>query len=363
MDGRLNIRRIAIAVFLGLSLGGIFCILLTAYIEYHQPIAVAITQTTIASIDNSSVPMRPVATIDTPESSSIRIRFAGDMMFDRNVHARSGKNLAYPFAHLPADWFESPDYSVANLEGVVTDKRRAPEKTIDFQFDPAIVPVLKAQGLDALSQANNHSLDQGFLGYQDSVNRLRAAGFLVFGHQVHDDIGALATTTIRGTRFAFLGFNTTDNTLDRVEASSTIAIAKQQAEKTIVFMHWGQEYRNTPPPDVIDNAHWLIDHGVDIVIGGHPHWTQGISEYKGKPIVWSLGNFIFDQEFSEEVQNGLSIDLVYSPELSIELHPVRIDVSQPRVLEGEEKQKRLDYLAGISDSSLAGQIKAGMIHF
>jgi poly-gamma-glutamate synthesis protein (capsule biosynthesis protein) len=295
-----------------------------------------------------------------------RVLFVGDIMLERNVAARSqaAHDQAYPFRKLPDGWFKSFDYSVANLEGVVTDQRRPPNKTIDFMFDPSVVGLLKQEGIDAVSQANNHSLDQGAIGYADSVRRLREGGLLVFGHQVEDNSIAMATTTVNGLRLAFLGYNTTDNPLDRVAAAEDIKQARAQADKVIVFMHWGIEYQDHPDPASIELAHWFVDQGVDIVIGGHPHWSRGISSYKGHPILWSLGNFIFDQDFSTETQNGLTVALdLDEVSTTIELMPVSIIQSQPALLEGDAKTNRLNYLAGLSDPDLRDQVRAGKIAF
>lgn len=298
--------------------------------------------------------------------SPVTLLFVGDIMLDRLVATRSqkAKDPSYPFRRLPERWFESVDYAVANLEGPLTSTRRPPEKSIDFQFDPALATVLKKQGIDAFSQANNHALDQGAVGYEESISRLREAGFLVFGHQVQDGDIALATTTIRGKRFAFVGFNTTDNPLDRDSASSTLLLAKAQADEVMAFMHWGPEYQDHPHENDTQTAEWLIDHGVDIVIGTHPHWVQGIDQYKGRPIIYSLGNFIFDQDFSKETREGLAVKLTFNDKVvNIEPIPLQIDESQPRVLEGEEKEARLKRLRDISSTDLGEQIQQGKIHF
>ncbi len=297
------------------------------------------------------------------EAPSTSLRFVGDIMLDRNVKIRSEKagSRAYPFEKI-ASWLAEADYTIGNLEGPVTDKRRAPEKSIDFLFDPSVLPALTNAGFDAFSQANNHALDQGAVGYQDSVARLRQAGFLAFGHQVDDGIIALATTTIRETKFAFLGWNTTDNPMNRTQARQAISEARQEADHVIAFLHWGPEYRSTPHANEVELAHWLIDEGVDVVIGGHPHWTQGVSVYKGKPILWSLGNFVFDQDFSVPTNQGLGITLEYEEmRVRIHLHPMLITKSQPSLEEGEAKQKRLNDLAEISDASLHSEIEAGVI--
>ncbi len=305
--------------------------------------------------------------VSTSTAPSVaRILFVGDIMLDRNVarRTREAKDPAYPFRQLPVGWFDTFDYAVANLEGPVTDKHRSPEKSIDFLFDPSVISVLKAQGIDAVSQANNHALDQGSPGYEDSVRRLREAGLLVFGHQVQDDAIALATTTVHGVRLALLGFNTTDHRMDRIAAAQVIHEARTQADWVVVSMHWGAEYRHTPPPDVVDQAHWLIDQGVDIVIGGHPHWVQGMERYKGKPIIYSLGNFIFDQDFSQETREGMAVELQLDGNtMRVIPWPLFIDKSQPRLLTDDDRQKRLEALASYGDPELKEEVKKGEVVF
>ena len=306
--------------------------------------------TPIVQTENSEPPVEEQVILQPSVSSSVRLLFIGDIMLDRNVATRSRvvNDLAYPFKKLPIDWLGSFDYTVANLEGSVTDKRRPPEKSIDFQFDPGVAEMLKDQGIDAFSQANNHALDQGALGYEDSVKRLRAAGFLVFGHQVRDDQAALATTTIKGMKFAFLGFNITDNSLDVASAQRVIASARAEADQVIVYMHWGAEYRHTPHLEQVQLAHWFIDQGVDVVMGGHAHWVQGIESYKGKPIVYSLGNFVFDQDFSKETTQGMAVELEFSKAgLTLRPFPTDLIASQVSLVEAR-KATRLNELASYS---------------
>jgi poly-gamma-glutamate synthesis protein (capsule biosynthesis protein) len=283
-------------------------------------------------------------------------------MLDRNVADRTKKSgdTLYPFRQLPEDWISGFDLALANLEGPVTPTRRPPVKSIDFQFDPRWLPRLKQQGFDVFSQANNHALDQGAPGYADSVSRLREAGFLTFGHQVDDGLIALATTTVKGGRLAFLGWNTTDNPINLVEAQKAIAEAKVQSDVVIAFLHWGIEYQDHPTNDTKILAHWLIDQGVDIVLGGHPHWAQGISSYRGKPIMWSLGNFVFDQDWSKETQQGLAIEFKITPEtIRILPVPLSIKLSQPKKEVGASLVARLETLAKISDGEFRQTIKEG----
>lgn len=316
-----------------------------------------------------SVPaaVAPPAPPAAPQPADVKLFFAGDVMLDRNVAARiaKAKDDLYPFRAISGNIrFTEADRRVINVEGPVTNRRRPPEKSIDFMFAPQFAGVLRQAGFDIASQANNHALDQGRAGAEDSRTRLSAAGLLVFGDESRDGDEALATTTVREQRLAFVGFSEVSDSLDETAAEKVIKRARGEAETVIAYMHWGEEYRNRPTKAQEARARWLINHGVDVVIGGHPHWVQGISSYKGKPIVYSLGNFVFDQDWSAETNQGLAVTLKISTGgYTLDLHPVQIMQSRPRFLEGAELKKRLASLSAVSDPSLREQVAAGRIFF
>ncbi|MBP9762273.1 CapA family protein [Patescibacteria group bacterium] len=315
-----------------------------------------------STILDTSQALPATQTATSSQSDEVLLLVVGDIMLDRNVAGRTTKSgdTSYPFRQLPEGWLASADLTVGNLEGPVTPTRRPPEKSIDFQFDPSWLPILKDQGFDAFSQANNHALDQGAIGYADSMSRVRQAGFIAFGHQVNDGLVALATTTVKGERLAFLGWNNTDNPVDLTQAKQVITRAKAETDLVIAFLHWGTEYRDRPDAQNVEFAHWLIDQGVDVVIGGHPHWAQGFSTYKGKPIVWSLGNFIFDQDWSKETQQGLTIGLtITKDEIRIKPIPISIKLSQPKLEEGRVLSEHLANLAKVSDDELKAAVQEG----
>lgn len=291
----------------------------------------------------------------------------GDVMLDRNVAARtrSAHDPAYPFRLVEKDSrFQNADLQVMNLEGPVTDQRRPPQKSIDFLFDPSVVPVLKQVGFDVVSQANNHGHDQGTIGAEDSRARLEKTRFVVFGDEVRNDEVAVATTTVYGRRLAFVGFNSVSAPIRDAVASTTMKFARDHADTVIVYMHWGVEYRDRPSAEQTVRAHWLIDHGADIVIGAHPHWAQGLSVYRGKPIVYSLGNFVFDQDWSRETNQSLAVGVTISDTgVDIVPHPVQITKSQPSFVDGVARQSRLRELAAISDPPLREQILQGIVRF
>jgi poly-gamma-glutamate synthesis protein (capsule biosynthesis protein) len=186
----------------------------------------------------------------------------------------------------------------------------------------------------------------------------------VFGDEVREDDTSFVTTTVRGRQIAIVGFNETSDRIDDADAAEVLRQANLAADTVIAFMHWGEEYRNRPTRSQESRAKWLIDRGVDLVIGAHPHWVQGISSYRGKPIVYSLGNFVFDQDWSEETRRGLTLGVrIADTGIAIDLYPVQIDSSQPVFVEGEERAARLRDLASVSDASLMSQIVNGELFF
>jgi poly-gamma-glutamate synthesis protein (capsule biosynthesis protein) len=308
----------------------------------------------------------PASATTTRDSGQLSMMFLGDVMLDRLVRSRMSATTTknFPFNRvIEAGLFKGRDLIVANLEGPVTKTRRPPEKSIDFAFDPSVVPLLKNIGIDAVSQANNHALDQGRAGADDSRSFLLKQGIAVFGDQVRDDAASAMTIIERqGQKIALVGFNDSDRPVNREAAAATITEAKSQADRVIVMMHWGAEYQAKPNTRQTDLAHWLIDQGVDAVIGGHPHWMESVEVYNHHVIAYSLGNFVFDQDWSTETQYGLAVGLAFDVAgSSLSLYPIRITKSQPIPLSGSDRFARLSRLADISDPGLSDAIKAGMI--
>jgi hypothetical protein len=299
-------------------------------------------------------------------SSTFSILFAGDTMLDRGVRQRSGSNLYYPFEHFRSEdgiSFRGQDYVVLNLEGAITAVRRPPEKSYDFAFDPAYAGILAEIGVDAVTLANNHSFDQGTAGFLDTERALEAAGVEWF-HDSHT--GGIAPRIAylgeAADRIALVGLNASAGTYDASRAEDLLAEALLHASHTIAYVHWGNEYESSPNAQQRTIAHRLVDLGADAVIGAHPHVVQPMEIYRGVPIVYSLGNFVFDQDFSSKTTEGLAVKLTFSEEGdSLELFPLSIIRSQPKFLSGAERDAKLEALADLSDASLRNQIRTGMI--
>jgi poly-gamma-glutamate synthesis protein (capsule biosynthesis protein) len=165
-------------------------------------------------------------------------------------------------------------------------------------------------------------------------------------------------------RVGILALNTIGTTVDDITLGALLAKMSFYSDLQIVYVHWGEEYKDISTKTQRSLAHTLIDNGVDVIIGDHPHVVEDIELYKGKPIFYSLGNFVFDQYFSDAVQQGLAV------KMTIFRDSVRYDFmgvsslgskSQPHVMTVPEKQQFLQAVARKSDTALDTEIAGGHI--
>jgi hypothetical protein len=303
---------------------------------------------------------RKVLIKETPPKS---ILIFGDMMLDRNVANRMD-NLGsdYPFLNIKDILLEN-DFVVANLEGVFTNNisiSREDHTKLQFTFDKKLIPTLREFNFSILSQANNHTSDFGAEGAKESKYFLEQNNILTFGDFFNRDDSVVVKDG-----FAFIGFNefsyiNNDRVLDLIKKY------KVEGYKVIVMPHWGIEYAEVSNSNQQNLAKEFIDVGADIVVGAHPHVIQEIEIYKGKPIFYSLGNFIFDQDFSRATTEGLGIKIVFeNNKVKIDLIPFNIDKSQVNLKVGDEYRKSLEDLSvkssvGIREEILRGQIESRM---
>jgi poly-gamma-glutamate capsule biosynthesis protein CapA/YwtB (metallophosphatase superfamily) len=237
----------------------------------------------------------------------LRIEFVGDIMLDGGPgHLIS--NGDDPFAHV-SGLLRDADITVGNLECAIATEGHAVDKVYTFLGRASAVPMLKDY-FSAVSIANNHSGDWGKAGLSSQLELMSKAQLPWFGgganlEQAHRPL----IISRHGHRVALLGYNefpprefeataTTPGTAWLVEADviADIRRAKREGHADIVipFLHWGKEFETTPEQSQQLMARRFIDAGASAIIGAHPHVTQTIEWYKGRPIVYSLGNFAFD---------------------------------------------------------------------
>lgn len=184
--------------------------------------------------------------------------------------------------------FENDDLSIINLEGPLTLAPYGANKQFVMRGDPQYIKILKGSSIEAANLANNHTYDCGQKGYDDTKKRLLDNQIGAFGYdQIHYQ-------EVEGVQVALIGYKAWDASKSTKEViKKLIDQAKQRAELVIIMFHWGQESSNLPNESQKQLGHYAIDCGVDLVLGSHPHVIQGIETYKGKNIVYSLGNFSF----------------------------------------------------------------------
>ena len=246
-------------------------------------------------------------------SDSLSITFTGDILLDRGVRQfvehRSVDKLFSPFVD---SVFQSSDLVVANLECPATKIRQPAFKQYIFRAEPEWLQTLKAHGITHLNLANNHSVDQGRIGLADTKKNIQETGMIPVGAGDNMQEAAqpvLLASTPRNVylltslqmpleNFSYLP----DKTSVSHEDLDSLKTRVRQLKETdpccyiIVSLHWGGEHTLKPVPLQRQQAHQLIDAGVDALICHHTHTLQTIEQYQGKPIYYSIGNFIFDQK-------------------------------------------------------------------
>ena len=185
--------------------------------------------------------------------------------------------------------FEEDDLTIVNMEGTLTEETARVEKQFAFKGNPYYVKILTSSSVEAANVANNHSHDYGEKSFQDTVNILETNGIRTFGY---DDVAILE---VKGIRVGMFGIYELDDHLERIpQVKQDIAkLKEQQADIIVAVFHWSNELVTVPDENQVTLAHLAIDEGADVVVGHHPHVVQGIEEYKGKMIAYSLGNFCF----------------------------------------------------------------------
>ncbi len=231
-----------------------------------------------------------------PEEKTYTFTFAGDCTFGctpETYYAEVGfiktvgDDYGYPFRNV-LTYFESDDLTVVNLEGPLTDVGGRVEKAYNFRGPPAYAQILTQGSVEAVSVANNHTLDFGPLGYASTLETLERHGV----PYVERDAGRLITLP-DGLKVGLYGmvyyrYPTAG------ELQTAFSELKEQGAQIIIFLpHWGVEYSYLPNETQIQTAHDAIDAGADIVCGSHPHVLQSIERYGKGVIYYSLGNFSF----------------------------------------------------------------------
>jgi poly-gamma-glutamate capsule biosynthesis protein CapA/YwtB (metallophosphatase superfamily) len=309
----------------------------------------------------------------TEQKSTVSFLAVGDIMLSRNVAGKikEAKDPLLPFYPLTL-LFQSVDFSFGNLESPFSGSDHFnPSGSLIFNVPKANIKGLVENNFKVLSLANNHALDQGVEGLKYTIKYLDESNIKHVGTGINlEEAWKPAIIETQGMKVCFVGASyssvndggkTINDYVARIEDIENLKLkienSKSLCNFVVTSMHAGTEYVTRPTQSQIDFARAAVDAGADIVIGHHPHWVQKIEKYQNKYIFYSLGNFIFDQMWSQETREGLALKIQVSKNQesnlqgsrapanleSIELIPVIIDnYSTPRLANEAETKKILE---------------------
>lgn len=237
----------------------------------------------------------------TPEPKmdpvSLTLSVVGDCTLGTDEYFDYDTSLNAYYENYGADYFmanvksifSKDDLTIANFEGTLTESTEREDKQFAFKAPASYANILTAGSVEAVKTANNHSHDYGEESFNDTLKALDTANILHFGYD------ETAVTEVKGVKVGLVGIYELNDHLGREEQlKQNIAKVKQDgAQLIVVIFHWGNEKEEVPDENQKTLGHLAIDEGADLVCGHHPHVLQGIEEYKGKNIVYSLGNFCF----------------------------------------------------------------------
>ena len=275
--------------------------------------------------------------------------FVGDIMLSRGVAYQIEKNndLYYPFEQIK-DFLSKNDFIFANLESPIVDGQKIKSNEMFFRTDEKLAPILKEMSFSIFSLANNHILNFGEKGLLNTFKILNENKIIFVGAGENFETAHQFKTIERNDiKFAFLAYAEKYFAQEAKENEPGVALmnleqlkndiekARQKADFIIISMHAGEEYKDYPSSSQINFAHHAIDAGADLVIGHHPHVIEPIEKYKNGYIFYSLGNFIFDQMWSNETRESIALRIIFTPHdiKTIQIYPILIEnYSQPKII-------------------------------
>ena len=295
---------------------------------------------------------------------NVSIAMVGDVMFARNMPGVLSFDTS-PFAGV-ANVTSNVDLLIINFENAATTSTNAVKGDVPLKCSPEYVPLAKANNNTIATLANNHVCDYGIDGMRDTIQVLKDNGITPLGAGENEsDAHQSVTQNINGRNITVLNYMDSDNfaeysyevlpyangsspgysAYNSADAQKQISEARANgSDFIIVSMHFGNEYSRSPNEDQVRIAHELIDYGADVVIGAHPHVTQGVEMYKGKAICYSMGNFIFDLAREDTLRNYfVGMDLV-NDTCILTIYPVNIIGYLPYFMSHEDGTALLEEL-------------------
>ena len=272
------------------------------------------------------------------------------------------------------EYLSGADLTLANFENPVVESAVYHPEEATFTGDPRLMPILEQAGIDGVTLGNNHVLDAGTSGLEETLGHLDRAGIERAGAgmdlaQAREPmifdlgatrVGVLSHLSIPGYEWAW-ATEMTPGTAPLVEnvLREDVERLRPKVDLVVVMPHWGMEYLAEPERNQVELAHAAVDAGADLVVGGHAHWAKGIEVYDGKPVFYGTGNFLFDQSWSEETSTGIFADVIMYEDRVVQARPVPfiiLDRSQPNFLVRDKLGEKA--LNTIFSASLGSEFEA-----
>lgn len=300
------------------------------------------------------------------EKEELVLSFIGDIMFDKSVASfAKSKGWDYTFQGYEK-YFKGSDIVFGNLETSVSYRGQPVQgKKYTFRSSPKVVPFLKKNNITALSIANNHVLDYGTTAFRDTMKAMKENG-ISYGGGGANKKEALEGVVIekKGIKIGFIAFTRVTPSVDwyagakkpgivgaykvhEAEVLKAVKDLRSRCDIMVVSLHWGEEGSAVVRGQDRELAHKLVDSGADVIMGHHPHVVQGIELYKGKLVIYSLGNFIFTTSYSELNNKTIMATVRYDKNgkfKTVEVVPGIIKWGRPVPMGPAEGEKFMDYL-------------------
>lgn len=279
-----------------------------------------------------------------PQDTPIRLGFVGDIMLNRAVEKKvlseGGGDFRFPFLKI-ADTLAPYDLLFGNLEGPISDQGENVGSIYSFRMDPRVVDGLIYAGFDVLSVANNHMGDWTKRAMKDTFARLKKADIVpVGGGNTEAEAYAPHYVDVRGIRIGFVGFSEFGKgylegdaktpgiaIAEKSRVVAGVAEARASADIVVASFHFGEEYRDNPTRFQQDMARAAIDAGADLVVGHHPHVLEPLEKYGSGYIKYSLGNFVFDQSFSEKTMTSEVLDITVQGKKIVDVKEIPLGIN------------------------------------
>ncbi|WP_421655622.1 CapA family protein [Leptothermofonsia sp. ETS-13] len=308
-----------------------------------------------------AVPVVKHDKVADPNDPTVTLMFSGDVTLGEAFEETIGKDYDHAFAAM--DEYRQADLAMVNLENPLTKATiPLPDKQFNFKADPESVKVLEKGGVDLVTLANNHTMDFEEAGLTETIDTLDRSGILHLGAgRDEKEARRPEIVEVKGQRVAYLGYYGADfhaagkgkagtNFADEARIAADIKSIRDQVDWIVVNFHWGEELANYPAEWQIDLAHFTVDQGADLIVGHHPHVLQGAEIYKGRPIAYSLGNFIFGGNSRKDYDTAVLKVALKDRQMKVEFLPVEVRNYQPQVVGGDRGAQILKQIHDLSTS-------------